>query len=292
MAAVAGFNNTSGNDLVHTEGINKVILAANITPHIFDLLGWIIDASKNGSPTHRIPRWDDTSVPSGTKTETDEADWTSFPTSKADVTAGVVIVRSLLSDEHAQDANATPESSLQRQIIALTKRMDEDVLGLGSSLTNITDETGNALTLDIWEAARTAYLGQKPMLGPGGFHAFVGTSKIVGKMQTLLRQAGGGSLIQGAGLMMFDGQPMAEYQGRYQGFEIFQGAAPAADVSNSISMFLCAGEHGALAMGVWWGLRPGSMPVLGRTGTELVTSARYGVTPSNQANARALKTLK
>lgn len=292
MAAVAGFNSTSANDLIKTEGIAAVILAANETPRIFSSIAYVLDASANGAPTLRIVRWDSINVPSGVKTETDEADYTSFTTSKADVTSGVVIVRSLLSDELAQDASMTPEGGLARQLVAMSKRMDSDVLGLITSATNTSDSTGSAITLDLWEAARSAYLAQNPVIGASGFHSFVSTPQVISKFQSLLRQAGGAGLVAAAGAMIFNKAPMAEYAGEYQGFQFFQGAAPANDADNTSSAFLAAGDQGALAMGIWWAARPELIRVPGRTGTELVTSSRYGVTVSNQSNLREFITLK
>jgi len=293
MAAVLGFNTTTANDLVKTEGIAGVILQANELPRVYQLVGWVLDGSDTGANVLRIPGWDSIDVPSGTKTETDEqGTYTDFTTSKADITAGVVVVRSLLSDELEQDANFTPEIGLARQIVAMSKRMDKDLLGLITSATNTSDSTGSAITLDLWEAARSAYLAQNPVIGASGFHSFVSTPKVISKFQSLLRQAGGAGLVAAAGAMIFNKAPMAEYAGEYQGFQFFQGAAPANDADNTSSAFLAAGDQGALAMGIWWAARPELIRVPGRTGTELVTSSRYGVTVSNQSNLREFITLK
>lgn len=287
MAAVNGLNTASMNDLVHTEGIAPVILQPNEHRRVFELIGWIIDASESGAGVLRIPGYDSIDVPSGTKTESDEqATYTDFTTSKADVTAGVVIVRSLLSDELEQDGKIDPNAGLARQMVAMAKRMDKDLLGLNTSATNTSDSTGVVLTLDLWEAAKTAYMAQLPVVGAGGFHAWVAAPAQVGHLQTSIRSNGGGSLSAGAGLAVFDGQPMVEYQGRYNGIEIFQGNVPQNDASNWSSAFMCAGNEGALTMGVWWAARPTAVRVEERTGAALVTSARYGVTISRQANLR------
>jgi len=293
MAAVLGFNTTTANDLVKTEGIAGVILQANELPRVYQLVGWVLDGSDTGANVLRIPGWDSIDVPSGTKTETDEqGTYTDFTTSKADITAGVVVVRSLLSDELEQDANFTPEIGLARQIVAMSKRMDKDLLGLITSATNTSDSTGVTLTLDLWEAAKTAYMAQTPTVGPGGFHAWVAAPAQIGHLQTAIRANGGGSLSAGAGLAVFEGQPMVEYQGRYNGFEIFQGNVPQNDGSNWSSAFMCAGNEGALAMGVWWAARPTAVRAEERTGAQLITSSRYGVTISRQPNLREFITKK
>ena len=286
MAAVLGLNTTTATDLVKTEGIANAILQANELKRIFEIVGWIIDASGSGAGTLRIPGWDSIDVPSGVKTETDEAAYTDFTTSKADVTAGVVIVRSLLSDELAQDGNVDEAKGFERQLTAMSKRMDRDLLALNTSATNSSDSTGVTLTLDLWEAAKTAFMAQMPVAGPGGFYAWIAAPSQIGHLQSAIRSAGGGSLSAGAGLAVFDGQPMVEYQGRYNGLEIFQGNVPQNDGSNWSSAFMCAGNEGSHAMGVWWAARPEGRRAGERTGTELVTSARYGVTISRQANLR------
>ena len=129
MAAVLGLNTTTATDLVKTEGIANAILQANELKRIFEIVGWIIDASGSGAGTLRIPGWDSIDVPSGVKTVTDEAAYTDFTTSKADVTAGVVIVRSLLSDELAQDGNvAEAEAAIRGWHLDLAARgLDVDV---------------------------------------------------------------------------------------------------------------------------------------------------------------------
>lgn len=287
MAAVNGLNTTSMNDLVHTEGIAPVILQANEHRRVFQLIGWVLDASETGANVLRIPGYDSIDVPSGTKTETDEqGTYTDFTTSKAEVTAGVVIVRSLLSDELEQDGKIDPNAGLARQMVAMSKRMDKDLLALHTSATNTSDSTGVTLTLDLWDAAKTAYMAQLPVVGPTGFHAWVAAPSQVGHLQTAIRTAGGGSLSAGAGLGVFNGQPMVEYQGRYNGIEIFQGNVPQNDASNWSSAFLCAGPEGALAMGVWWAARGTAVRVEERTGAQLVTTSRFGVTISRQANIR------
>lgn len=292
MAAVDGLTNTSQNDLVATEGIHRVVLKANEIPRIFMTVGWIIPADQNRSGTLRLPREDTIDPSSGTKTETDEAAFVSFTTSKADVTAGVVIVRSLLSDEHQQDGGMTIERSFARQLQAMSKRQDSDLLALATSATYTSDSTGVAMTLDLWEAARSAYLAQNPVIGAGGFHAWVSTPKHVSKLQSLIRQAGGSQMLAGAGLAMWNKAPMAEYAGPWQGMEVFQGNCPANDADNTSSAFLCAGDEGAYAMGVWWAQRPDIIRVPGRVGEDLVTTSRYGVTISNQANLREFIALK
>lgn len=298
MAQIAGLTTTSNAELIHSEQIDQTILEANVKRFIWQGIAYIRDASQGGSGTFRFNQWDDLSVPSGTKTETDEGTAMDITLTPSEVSAGVVYCRTFLSDENKQDSGMTPERGLARHQFLLSKRYNADVLGAFTSFTNSTSNAGSAATVPLFLAALNAFRAQNPVaaepdpLNPQSLMAFVCQPKVLTDINVDNVSNGGGALVFGAGTALLEAMVGEAYLGTAMGVHWFLGEAPQHDANNWASAFLVAGAGGAVGMPIWWGLKPEQQREGTRAGDELVTTTRYGVGVTVQANARKWITAK
>lgn len=275
---------TSWNDLIHSEAINDIILAANRPPGIHQAIAYYRDASRAGAGVFKFPKWDKTDIPSGTKTEgTGNFTKVESTTSGASATAGVVGIGRVLTDEAAQDSMRGIADLMMQNEAAGAERVTKDLLGLITSATN-TEAYGNvAFNLTRWGTAKYAF----ELLNPQGTRrAFIGSLAALRGLEADMRTSGAAFLANplnlGGGIMM---QPGQGFRGYFEGYEVFASSlCPDNDADTISSAFAMVGDEGALGLAVWkaWVHKPKDDPEYGNM--ELWSSTRYAVAITNQSN--------
>ena len=293
MAALNGFNTTSDNDLVRTESINKFVIPPANFVRVYEAISWIAPAV---GTAHKWPRWDAVAI-TGTHSESDELSSTSYPTSVESVNGAVVGTFAFASDQLAAASGMAPiEVQVANMVEEMRNRIDKDVLATFGGATNLSDNTGSNLSLDLWETALAAFMAQKP-LGPR--FAFVGSTNQIRDLRKAIRSSGNGGLIMGAGLEVFNGLPNRGYVGTWQGVEIYQGNTTQSDADNDAGGFVSCAEmgvwtggadlasggeyqvHSGVGVAMWalrgqYGISAEAEREAQRIGTKLVASAMYG----------------
>ena len=289
MAANAGFNKTSQNDLVEGVQIDQVVLAMNQQPRVYQDLAWINLAVQK--PTWRIARNDLITV-NATLPEADEASFTSFTTSSSEITPAVYPVRSHVSLELQQDITADIDA-LTKAIAdhgeVIMNAIDANVLANITSATNTSDHNGTALDKTKFEAALLAFKKQKP--NPGQI-VFAGGYKQVADVIGAYGDAG--SSVYAVPGIVSDAVGARQdasvyYRGTVAGIELYEAAVPAsggADVSGAFMV-----KQRALAIGFWQLLDFKLTDPAGRVGVEVMTWSRYGTGIASQANLREVISL-
>lgn len=298
MAANAGFNKTSQNDLVEGVQIDAIVLAMNSQPRVFQDIAWI--APLITKPVWRIARNDLITV-NATLAEADEASFTSFTTSGVEITPSVYPVRSHISLELMGDSAVDAlTKAIADHSETIANAIDANVLANISSATNTSDHTGASLDKAKFEAALLAFKKQKPNPGP---IVFVGGYRQISEIIAAYADAGGASyavpgLVSNAVGAKQDAS--IYYRGTVAGIELYEAAVPASGGLDVSGAFMVKGR--TLALGFWDALADGlgnGSPMLafkltdpaGRVGRELMTWSRYGTGIANQANLREVISL-
>jgi hypothetical protein len=287
MAANAGFNKTSQNDLVEGVDIAAIILGMNAQPRVYQDIAMINTAVTK--PTWRIVRNDLITV-NATLAEADEASFTSFTTSAAEITPAVYPVRSHVSLELMQDSAVDALSkAIADHAEVIMNAIDANVLANISSATNTTDHNGVALDKDKFEAALLAFKKQKPNPGP---IVFVGGYKQIADVIGAYGNAGGSSfgvpgVVSSAVAAKQDSS--VYYRGNVAGVDLFEAAVPASGGADVSGAFMVSQK--ALALGFWVLLDYKLTDPAGRVGVELMTWSRYGSGIASNANLREVISL-
>jgi hypothetical protein len=287
MAANAGFNKTSQNDLVEGVQIDALILEMNKQARVYQDIAWINTAVTK--PTWRIARNDLITV-NTTLAEADIADFTSFTTSSVEITPSVYPVRSHVSFELEQDSaiDVLTKAIADHAEVIMTA-IDANVLANISSATNTSDNNGNALTKALFEAYLLAFKKQKPNAGK---QIFVGGYKQIADVIGAYGDAGGAvygvpGLVSGAVGATHDSS--IYMRGTVAGVDLYEAAVPASGGADVSGAFMVQGR--ALALGFWVMLQFKLSDPVGRIGDELMTWSRYGTGIANQANIREVISL-
>ncbi len=287
MAANAGFNKTSQNDLVEGVQIDQIILGMNTQPRVYQDIAWL--NMKVTKPTWRIARNDLITV-NATLAEADEASFTSFTTSGTEITPSVYPVRSHVSFELQQDAALDVlQKAIADHAEVILNAIDANVLANISSATNTSDHNGEALDKAKFEAAALAFKKQKP--NPGAI-VFAGGYKQVADVLGAFGDAGGSvyavpGVVSNAVAAKQDSS--IYYRGTVAGIELYEAAVPASGGSDVSGAFMVKGR--ALALGFWELLNFKLTDPAGRIGVELMTFSRYGTGIASQANLREVISL-
>lgn len=287
MAANAGFNKTSHNDLIEGVQIDEVIKQMSRQARAYQLFAY----TKMGlvKDTWRIVR-NDLVESTATLAESDEAAFTSFTTSAVNITPAVYPVRSHLSLELQDDAaiDIVTKARVDHGEVIMNG-IDTIALATFADAASPTNHTGVSLDLTKFRAALLTFQKQNPNPGPVGF---VGSYKqiddLLGSVVTSAApvysnpQLGGGA----AGAPIDSGNV---YRGPLLGVEMFQAAVPASGGTDAIGAFMVLGQ--TVAVGFWKLLESRLDNANGRTGVELFSYARYGVGLTSQANIRGVISL-
>lgn len=287
---------TSLTELIPAELIEEIIGQENRATPIFDLVSWRKDMSAPGAgATWAVPYWEPSEVPSGTKTETGSFTNVEATTADSVITPGVVGLARALTDVAAQDAKqADAMEMFMLNLRAMKQRLTTDVLALSTSATNTSDFSGTNFDLADFGVATTAFDAQFPYSGFA--RVLIGHTNLVRDLKISLRSSGASLEATGRGLgvlEMFEGDMY-----KLEGYTIIPSALlPQYDASNDSSMLVVVGNDAdrtwsTLARGMWWDLKN----EIQREGLEqisyLITSARYGVGITKQANLREIASKK
>lgn len=286
MAANAGFNKTSQNDLVG--GINITMLAEGMgtQPRIYPEIALIGEPDK---PTWRVA-FNDVITVNTTLAEADAADFTSFTTSGQDITPAVYPVRSHISLELQQDAQDVDavQKAIMDHLEVILNAVDANVLACISDATNTTDHNGASLDKTKFEAALLAFKKQSGR--DSGEIIFVGSYRQVHELIVAYGNAGGTVFgVPGVASTAVASNPAEFFRGAVAGVGLFEGNVPASggsDVSGALMV-----RRKALAVGFWVYADYKLTDPAGRVGVELMTWSRYGAKLVKQANLREIISL-
>lgn len=283
MAAVAGHNTDQAGAAILASNISKYIVPTARTNVLYPVLAYMPDLSNNRSEKHDIPQWGTLATPAN-QVEADEYAFSNIPlTAKRTITAVDPGLRALVTDQVVMDTGMSSSASVNQHIEALRQHIDKMMFDLINSATNITDESGNALTLTSWLDGLAAFKKQKPL----GLQCFVGSPDQINDFVKELQASGGSPLIQGAGSEVFAGVGASYdgYRGMYAGVRIFETAnVQDADASNDAGAFFTvqpgAGPGGEtlspFAIGVWQGIYAKGVDTPHRKGEDVTVSSRVG----------------
>lgn len=295
MVALNGFNTSTDNDLVATETINQYVIPEPTYTRVYEAITWIVPAMP--AAAYKWPRWDAPSAEPATHTESDEFSAANYGTSVESTSGAIVGTYAFASDQLQATSSAAPVAvQIDRMVEKMRDKIDLDVLALFVGATNVSDNSGSNLSLDLWETALAAFMAQK-VQGPR--FAFVGSSNQIRDFRKAVRAAGGAAMVSQAGLEVFNGLPNAGYIGTYMGIEIYQGNVTQADGTNDAGGFVSCASAGSwlgantfdqggqyqagsgLGLAMWrlrgiFGISPEAMRTPERQGVKLVASAMYG----------------
>jgi hypothetical protein len=286
---------TSLTELIPTERIEEIIGQENRATPIYDFISWRKDMSQPGAgATWTVPAWDASEVPSGTKAETDE--FTNVEATTADVTCtpGVVGLSRELTDPAAQDARMNAEEMFMLNLRGMKQRMTTDLLALATSATNTSNFSGTNFDMDDFGVATAAFDAQFPY--SGFTRLFIMSANQMRDFKISARNAGASIEATGRALGL-----LGLYEGQVYSFEnyaiVSSALVPNFDVSNDSGMLVIVGNDAnrtwsTLARGVWWDLKNEIERHAKKQTNDLVTSARYGVVITKQANLREVVSKK
>lgn len=251
---------TSAEELVPVEDIDTYIANFNYVVPSGLAVAWARPSI--GSIPVRFPRWNEISVPSGTKNEAEDFTRVEVTTTEASATPGLVGFEVVLTDELLAGAQGgVPESLLQQGVRAILGRMNSDVLGVSTGATNATGSTSDALGREKFSAAAAAYRALEIDPGATGLHAAIlahGPMGELDKDEVLTSAAIAGKS------MMDVMSATSGYKGRYGGFELFEDGAVANEAPGKSNIMT---PIGAQVSGL--GLAMTEMPRVARARAEL-----------------------
>lgn len=297
MAALSGINTTTIAETIPTEKIAGLVIPAPNRIRVYEAITWQMPASGTKAV---FPMWDAVAV-TGTQTESDEFSATNVGTSAEEISPAMVGLRAFVSDQQRLEGSVlTIEAQVAKIADEVRNRVDKDVLALFVSAPNVSDNSGVNLDLDLFDAALSAFVAQKPNWPR---IAFVASTNQVRDLRKAIRQSGNGGLLMGAGLDVFNGLPNAGYQGTWQGVEIYMGNTTQFDASNDAGGFVACAPLGStgpdgimpgsgLGLAVWEGLTPELERIAARRGTDVIVSSYYGAGITADQNVRAFVSKK
>jgi hypothetical protein len=297
MAALAGANTTTLTETIPTEKIAGLVIPAANLIRVYEAITWQCPGTGAKLVWPQIVA----AAVTGTQTEADEFTATNLEAQAEEVSPAMVGKRSFHSDQvDLEGSILTMQARVDAMADEVLNRVDKDVLGLFGGADNVSDNTGDNLDLDLFDAALAAFHAQKPTFPR---IAFVGSTNQIRDLRKAIRQSAGGGMVMNAGSSVFNGLPVMGYCGEWQGVEIYQGNTTQADASNDAGGFVScpplgtAGPTGilpgsGLGLGVWRGLSVGAERIEARVGTDIVVSTYYGAGITAQNNVRGFISLK
>jgi hypothetical protein len=232
MAALGTFTGASElEELVPTELIDDYVAGSNFAPTVGKLI-CRIKAGKGSIPV-KLPRFNAvSSVPAGTKTESDTFTDVNIDTDESSVTPGIVGLRIPISEEALVQTVMGPaieRAILDEVIRAVEDRIDSDILSPITSATNtVGAATDNFTMAKVW-AALAAYRALKIAPGPLGtallLHddGFRDLEVSLGETTATLTPTAADEVLFG---------PTTGYHGTYHGLQILSSPNAPANASN------------------------------------------------------------
>jgi hypothetical protein len=230
MAALGTYVGTSElTELVPTEIIPQYVASYNYAPMVGRTVCWTVPGT--GSIARRFPRWNAiSSVPSGTKAESDQFTIVNIDTTESTITPGIVGLRLPISIEAEVQtvlASGINRAVLDECIRAVLDRQDADILS--DSATNTAGAVTDNFTAAKFRAAAAAYRA-------------LNISPTAAGTACVLHQDGFRDLEESLGASAATLNPSetdksmfgdtAGYHGPYHGFQVFSSSNVPADSSN------------------------------------------------------------
>lgn len=286
---------TSLTELIPPERIEELIGMENRAAAPHDLIAWLKDMSDQPANQLAIPRYDKTDVPSGTKAEAAEFSNVEQTASEATISWGDVGLARELTDVAGQLARQQAEDMFMLNLRAMRERVSSDILGLITSASNTSDFSTTNLDLDKWGTATAAFSAQLPYAG--FMRVAVLSTNQLRDLKKAVRNAGGTIEATGRGLGLLETQGDGSIYS-FEGYTIIESAlVPNFDVSNDSGALIIVGRDSmrtwsTFVWAVWKGITNEIERHAKKLTNDLVTSARYGVGITNQANLREIVSKK
>lgn len=162
MAQLDTFTGLSSlNDVVPSGQIGDLVLGYNYAPTVAQLVAWIENLEPGKGSTFTFPRFDEVTVPAGTKLESDLMGEAELTTAGTTVTPAYFGLTAPISYEVMHDAQiGVRASSVVEFGRAVRNRVDQDLLSLATSLTTTVGTATSPLSLPYFNtiiaAAKTA----------------------------------------------------------------------------------------------------------------------------------------
>lgn len=200
-----------------------------------------------GNTPVRFTRLGAITVPSGTHSETDDADDVEIASAEESITPGLVIFRFPIPDElmAAAGGRGVPAEALAECLDAAVNRLDVDTLASSTSATQTYGAITDAFTLQHLRAAKAYAKGLRVKPGPLGMALVLHTdaaSQLEESMHT-----SGATVPWGAASMDTFGL-VAGYQGMLEGFQVFESGNVAAETTGWSNFITPIGRGGGLGL--------------------------------------------
>lgn len=235
MAVQPGMNTGTLTETINPSAVAGFVIPTPAASPLYPVLCQQFDCTNLKATSYVVPRWDN--FPSTEEqTEADEYTSVNYSTSKVTFTAVDPGTRALITDQVIMDSAALTQSDMVAQMIAnLRNTLDQMGLEVFKTATNMSDNTGVNLTLELWQDALFAYRAQKPL----GEVAFVGSNAQIRDLLKDMVTGAGAQQIAGAGATLFNSMKVDGYHAPYAGVHIFESANVAqADASNDVGGFV------------------------------------------------------
>jgi hypothetical protein len=271
-------------EIIHSEAIPSYLAQARLGPDLSGTVCWVERVGPRMGTNFRFNVADEVTITAGTKTE-GTASFTNqaWGVSKSVANSGVVgIVLDVSREARHDTVTGIPRDMLDGAILAMRKRLNQDVF---SVVANATSSAGAAA--DVLTAANLAAgLAEVETLNPGGNLAMVIGSQqpwadllanLVSTSTTLLPSQGGGAVARGG----------VGLKGSLLGASLFTSPhiateAGSPNARNNAIVEVGRGRSG-LCLAVWEGITVELEPQPVRYADRWVVFARYGTVCNNDA---------
>jgi len=279
---------SSVEEVINSEAIGRRILEIERQPLLFEVVGWMVDASGLNSNTYTFPKWAEVSqalTEASGVAETVEIAAQEQTMTEATATGVIVGNRRALGDKTVQDS--IPDQvvrAIASNTAVIKNQADIDLFLNITSATNISSHAGSPLNETRMLAAITTWRALAPTNMNGAI--VLSYAQVADLMGSVM--ASGSSIY--AGMFgdrqadnLLDGTNVGMVSSNFHGFKMYQTANVPTTGADSNGCIVSAGEGGALGMAVFQALRHEAGRVPERVMTNIVSNTRYGTALVNQA---------
>lgn len=277
-------------DVVPSETIERFIEAANLAPPTALAMAWTGVVGKGSGNNVVLPRFDNITVPAGTKAENDEFSLVASTTSSSNVAGGWVGYADRVSwESDNQSVINAVEAVVQNGVAHLRDRVDADGLSQLAGFTTDADFSGTGLTDERVLTALATFVGQHPNKTAAGRGAVLNIAQMRDYAQDL--RANGGSQLGGDA----ESERVAALMGFREGFvgvrhrtQFFSSDNVQVSVGEADGALMQLGQFGPLAYRNWAPIDWEADWEPRRKAWMVVIAANYGWTLANQNNGIGL----
>lgn len=157
MAVLTTFTSTTDvEEVIPTELLGDFVQGFEYVTQVNMGIAW--QSAGRGSIVKRYPRFQEVTVPAGTKTESDQFTDTEIATTESSITPGLVGFRFPIPDEVMEEAEpGVPAGILMEAMTALGNRIDSDLVAEAANLTNSVGLVTDTYDLARFKADLSAY---------------------------------------------------------------------------------------------------------------------------------------